>query len=183
MKLIERDDLVAIGVHGIAQQNYLLERCILCKNIDKHAGLFQLVNTMNTAHGSTQQNYLLDRCMATCQFYWLKVDTAYHGIAQQNYVLAWEGLTIESHYDYHCGCHQNSSWDLPIWFCNPIVTVYCWIGHPPIHTLQSSSVYSISSKSNWLTQRSGWKFAFLASDKIVTALFFMMPVIIIRQKQ
>ena len=30
MKLIERDDLVAIGVHGIAQQNYLLERCILC---------------------------------------------------------------------------------------------------------------------------------------------------------
>ena len=26
MKLIEREDLVAIGVHGIAQQNYLLER-------------------------------------------------------------------------------------------------------------------------------------------------------------
>ena len=26
VKLIEREDLVAIGVHGIAQQNYLLER-------------------------------------------------------------------------------------------------------------------------------------------------------------
>ena len=28
VKLIEREDLVAIGVHGIAQQNYLLERCL-----------------------------------------------------------------------------------------------------------------------------------------------------------